>query len=120
MQSYALIEKIKQVDAAMTPETQQRVFEVHPEISFWALNGKRPMSGNKKTATAARARLELLSEAFSGPISPSKLRRGFARDDVLDACAAAWTAWRFATGQHRTLPASPTCDSRGLRMEIVY
>jgi predicted RNase H-like nuclease len=42
-QSFALLEKIRQVDGLMTPALQNRVREIHPEVSFWALNGKKPV-----------------------------------------------------------------------------
>jgi predicted RNase H-like nuclease len=41
-------------------------------------------------------------------------------DDLLDACAAAWSALRIARGAHRTLPDLPKRDSRGHRMAIHY
>jgi len=119
-QSYALVKKIKQVDNLMTPALQRRVFEVHPEVSFWALNGHRPLPVSKKTPAGAEARLQLLSAVFESALLRSQVRSGFALDDVLDACAAAWTAWRFATGQAKSLPADPPTDVKGLRMEIVY
>jgi predicted RNase H-like nuclease len=47
-QSYCIGPKIKQVDDAITPDCQKWAFEVHPEVCFWALNGKRPMAHKKK------------------------------------------------------------------------
>ncbi len=43
-----------------------------------------------------------------------------APDDLLDACAAAWTAGRVAKGAAERLPETPPTDARGLRMEIVF
>lgn len=48
-QSYAIMKKIREVDNLMTPQRQTQVREIHPEISFWALNGKKPIQQNKKT-----------------------------------------------------------------------
>jgi len=39
-------------------------------------------------------------------------------DDLLDACACAWSARRFARGETRSFPQTPDRDARGLRMEI--
>jgi predicted RNase H-like nuclease len=50
-QAWGIAPKIKQVDDAITAGCQQRVFEVHPEVSFWALNGRTPMQHNKKFST---------------------------------------------------------------------
>ena len=49
LQSFHIGPKIKQVDDAITPETQQWALEVHPEVCFWAMNGERPLENNKKT-----------------------------------------------------------------------
>ncbi|MDF2759245.1 MAG: hypothetical protein K0S99_1877, partial [Thermomicrobiales bacterium] len=38
-QAFYICPKITEVNQAMTPELQQRVVEVHPEVSFWALAG---------------------------------------------------------------------------------
>ena len=47
--AWGICAKIKEVDDAITPQTQQWAFEVHPEVSFWALNQSHPMSHNKKS-----------------------------------------------------------------------
>jgi predicted RNase H-like nuclease len=47
-------------------------------------------------------------------------RTQVARDDLLDACVLAWTAYRIATAQAQRVPDHPQEDSRGLRMEIWY
>lgn len=52
-QSFALLEKIHQVDDLMTPALQERVREIHPEISFWALNAKKPIQQNKKNCSGS-------------------------------------------------------------------
>jgi predicted RNase H-like nuclease len=104
----------------MTTELQGRVIEVHPEVCFWALNGGAPVMTRKRSPAGEEERLALLSTAFGDQLATIDVPAGAARDDLLDACAAAWTAWRFATGQHKSLPEHPPLDSRGLRMEIVY
>ena len=44
---------------------------------------------------------------------------GYAPDDVLDACAVAWSAHRRATGDARWLPDPPEVFSDGIRAAIV-
>jgi hypothetical protein len=46
-------------------------------------------------------------------------RHEVARDDIVDALAAAVTA-RMAQGDYRTLPENVETDQEGLRMEMVY
>lgn len=46
-QAYEIIAKIREVDGLMTPELQTWVFEVHPEVSFYTLNGRHPLEHSK-------------------------------------------------------------------------
>ena len=119
-QTYAILPKIRQADGVMTPELQERIVEVHPEVCFWKLNGKRPMEQPKRTREGAQARRLLLSEALAAPLASVTIPLGAALDDLHDACAAASTAGRVAYGTAERLPPAPPRDSRGLRMEIVY
>jgi predicted RNase H-like nuclease len=63
-QAWGIAPKIKQVDDAIMPDSQRRVFEVHPEACFWALNQRRPMKHNKKTKEGAAERVALLRTVF--------------------------------------------------------
>lgn len=124
-QGFAIHYKIAEVDQVMTRYLQKRVVEVHPEVSFWALAGYRPMKHPKSKLQGFEERQSLLIDAFGEAQIPTREEaRSFARpakpDDVLDAIAATWTACRFSEGRSSQLPPSPTTDARGLRMEIVY
>jgi predicted RNase H-like nuclease len=121
-QSFVIMKKIREVDDLMTPELQNRVREIHPEILFWALNDQKPIELNKKTAPGQAQRHNLLQKIFTdidsilarAPIS------GCAMDDVLDAIIAAWTAGQAVIGKAKTLPEKPPLDSKGLKMEMLY
>lgn len=123
-QLWNIVPKIREVDAALRaePALQATIHEVHPEVSFYALAGERPMAHNKKARAGRDERLAVL-EAVFGRLPASALgdRRalGSHTDDILDAFAVLWTAERIAAGTARTIPATPPTDSRGLRMEIV-
>jgi len=121
-QSFALLEKIRQVDNLMTPALQRRIREIHPEISFWALNNKQPIQQNKKTVPGQAQRHRLLQGVFTDmdSILAQVPPRGYVMDDALDALAAAWTAGQAVVGKTETLPEDPELDSKGLRMEILY
>jgi predicted RNase H-like nuclease len=83
-----------------------RLYEVHPEVSFRAMNGAAPLHYRKKSAGGVFERLELLRRhgielgdlgaAATAPI-----------DDVLDAAAAAWSAHRIALGTAGSFPDEP-------------
>jgi len=120
-QSFALLEKIRQVDDLMIPSLQNRLREIHPEVSFWVLNGKKPVEQNKKTVPGQAHRHKLLHPIFADmdDILSKSTKSGFAMDDAFDALAAAWTAGQTVLGRFRTLPENPEIDSKGLRMEIL-
>jgi len=119
-QSFAIVPKIKEVDAEMTPKLQSRVFEVHPEICFYHMNGEVVVGPSKKSAAGVLLRLKLLDEAelLASLLTHAEDVAGAAFDDVLDAAVAAWTARRHATGEAVRLPAEPPVDGRALRMEM--
>jgi predicted RNase H-like nuclease len=100
-QSHALGPRILHVTELA--EGDRRLHEVHPEVSFRAMNEGRPLQFRKRSAGGALERIELLrlhgivldhlGEASKAPL-----------DDVLDAAAAAWSGHRIATGAAQTLP----------------
>lgn len=123
-QAYGILPKIAEVDAAMTPDLQCRVIEVHPEVAFWAL-AQRAMRANKKTVEGFAERRAALAAALADTAIPTRsearrLAPPAGPDDVLDAIAVAWTAHRFAEGLAETMPKEPPLDARGLLMRIVY
>lgn len=119
-QSFGLRKKLLEVDEFMTPKLQDIVREVHPELCFYELNGRRPMKYGKKASRRAglfeRRRL-LIRAGFGQVISEigTYPRSKVAEDDVLDACVACWTASRRKA---ICIPEEPPRDRRGLRMEI--
>ncbi len=123
-QAFGIYPKIAEVNAIMTPELQERVVEVHPEVSFWALDNYRPMTYPKRTAEGFEERHNLLLAALGGSL-PTRAQagsavRGAGADDLLDATVAAWSTRRFAEGIAGRLPSEPPTDARGLRMEMIY
>ncbi len=124
-QAHAIYSKIAEVNQLMNPELQEKVVEVHPEVSFWALEGRTPMTYHKSKAEGFEERRALLASAFRDISIPNrKEARQVARpakpDDVLDAIVAAWTARRYVSGEACRLPDQPPTDLTGLRIEIVY
>lgn len=124
-QAFGIYPKISEVDALMSPALQDRIVEVHPEVCFWALAGQHAMANAKRSLEGFEERRVLLSAEFQGVHVPSReetasLAPPACPDDVLDALAACWTAFRHATGASGRLPSSPQLDPKGLRMEMVY
>jgi predicted RNase H-like nuclease len=120
-QTFCILPKIDEVDAALLRENQGVVREVHPELCFAEANNGRPIAHSKKTAAGQAERAAKLSSlGFSSPLHllGNKLPTGVKADDVLDACIACWTTERIAAGMATVVPAVPPTDSRGLRMEL--
>lgn len=116
-QAFEIIGKIREVDDLMTPDLQTWVFEVHPEVSFYNLNGRCPLKHSKHVREGRDERICLLRPHF--PVIKEHLtelkRAKIGEDDLLDAAVGAWTAESVAKG---VVPRQ--YDDRGLRMEIVY
>lgn len=104
-QSYALFDKIREVDAFID---DPRIHEVHPEVSFRVLNGDIALLHRKKTWGGAHLRRRRLIDV--GIVVPDDLGEvdQVGVDDILDAAIAAWSARRIARGQARSFPAAPT------------
>ena len=123
-QCFNLFPKIREIDALMMPALEARVFEAHPELGFWRLNGERPMALPKKVKSAAsrpglaeRASL-LAGHGFAPAFLDQPLPRGVGRDDLLDATVLSLTASRIVAGKAMCFPPEPDRDGKGLRMAI--
>ena len=104
-QSWALKAKILEAEALCSQHSN--IIEVHPEVSFRAMNDA-PLEFSKKQWNGQSERRSLLDR--HGIHIPDNLPEQAGHvppDDILDAAAAAWTAQRFAAGQSRSLPAQP-------------
>jgi len=127
LQTLNILPKIKEVDALLSKDKSVRLVikEIHPEICFWALSGHHSMPYSKKKKEGFFERKRILQSIYAETenIVDKALtvyrRRNVARDDILDALAAAVTA-KMGFGRFLTLPEKPPVDSKGLHMEMVY
>ena len=126
-QAWNIVPKIREIDTLLGDNRVLRgvLRECHPEICFWALNGKQAMHFNKKKAQGQQQRLRVLERYFPQCHALFKqacselLRREVARDDIIDAMVCAVTA-KDGYGRYRTAPVNPALDGQGLPMEILY
>ena len=125
-QAFAIAPKIAEVDEVMAARgtgAEPQVREVHPELCFRALNYMKPMEWSKKQEQGKEERLRVLlrveprARVIYDEACSRFPRNVVAKDDILDALAAAVAAYH---DQLKTLPECPPKDAKGLRMEIVY
>jgi predicted RNase H-like nuclease len=108
------------VASEMAPYRQRTVYEVHPELSFFQINGDVPLRWSKKFEAGVEERHVLLTKRIPGVerVLETEL------DDVplshlLDVAAMLWTARRIFARAGTRLPSDPEWDEQGLRMEFV-
>ncbi|GGS94985.1 DUF429 domain-containing protein [Streptomyces chromofuscus] len=117
-QAWALAPKLLEARACRLAD--ERIHEVHPEVSFPALAGGVPLAHSKKTWRGQNVRRHLLAAA--GLPLPDELGEadGVPADDILDAAAAAWSAHRIALGIAGRIPEAREVDAEGRFIEIRY
>jgi predicted RNase H-like nuclease len=126
VQAWGILPKIREWDGCLRASAQlaKQVFEVHPEVCFWALSGFKPMRYGKKTPEGRRERYELLVHVFGAKVIDENrschARRDVTDDDLYDAFVALWTARRIHASRATCLPKSPPRDSAGLPIAIWY
>ena len=124
-QLFMIAPKIREIDAVLRADAgaAARVFEVHPEVAFWRLNGGRALDEPKKVkgtpyAPGLALRRGLLVGAGIPAAAHTVPPRGAAADDLLDALACATIARRLHAGLAQPFPPAFQHDEFGLPMAI--
>lgn len=132
-QSWSISDKIAEVDTFLRetePDATDVVREAHPEICFWALNGRSETEYSKTQQPAAAfwERVTILESVDSQILT--HIREGgtdldaeVGNDDLMDAFSLALTASeRTAPSQKlpEELPDGDQGDPTGLPMEMVF
>ncbi len=119
IQSWHLFPKIRDVQAALHLE-QLNLFEIHPELSFRAMNNNEVVLESKKTTEGFLIRKNLLEKHFITfdfeAIRHQHLKKDVSNDDVLDALAVLWSTKRILRKQACFLPEHPLKPN----MQIAY
>lgn len=125
-QTLGIMDKVREADDYISahPQEQEWLVEVHPELSFLALNGGAALPGAKCSAAGLLRRLELVRSEF--PDAQQRIERfEHARHvplaDILDAYAAVWSArrWRQRAPDLRILGDESSPATGRLAMRIV-
>jgi predicted RNase H-like nuclease len=125
-QLFNIAPKIREIDGVLrgTPGAPSRVFEVHPELAFWRLNGERALIEPKKVKSRchepglALRRGLLVAAGLPAETVRSTPPKGAGPDDLLDALACAAIARRIHAGVAQSFPNPPPRDAHGLIMAI--
>ena len=118
IQTWGIVKKINEVDQAISPESQCRIKEGHPEISFAIMNSGTPVSMKKRSPAGRGTRISLLRDYFPNIEVTLEKYRSF-KEDLIDAYAMLWTARRIQNNSAIYFPENAMLDSRGLSMQIV-
>jgi predicted RNase H-like nuclease len=135
-QAFNIFPKMREIDALLrvppkgsspkgsSPIWRERVFEVHPELAFWRLNGERELLHAKKARDGKSwlGKEERIAILTAQGIADDVLRRspprGSASDDMLDALALLCIAQRIREGRARPFPDPFARDKFGLPIAI--
>ncbi|HUF33049.1 MAG TPA: DUF429 domain-containing protein [Acidimicrobiales bacterium] len=118
--TWGRLPRIAEVDAEVASYRQRTIFEIHPEMSFYQLNGDQPMRYPKRDRIGMTERYGVLKNKIPGieRLVDAKLP-GVKRWHLLDAAACLWTCRRVVARALTRIPEDPEWDDEGLRMEIV-
>lgn len=115
-----LLPRLAEVAQEMLPYRQRTVYEAHPELSFYVINGDQPLRFPKHSEEGAEERRALLIKRVPGVLRvlDADLPK-ISLAHLCDASALLWTARRIFAKAATRIPENPEWDSEGLRREIV-
>ena len=117
LQTFGLVPAIRSLDDALGDPPDPRVHEVHPELSFRALDGR--VIDRKASGSGLAQRIRALEPVMDVLDALADDRVGLPVIDALDACAAAWSAQRIADGTALSV-GDDVRDARGRPMRIAW
>ena len=118
--SAMLLPRYREVAAEMSPYRQRVVYEGNPELSFYQLNGDRPLRWSKRREEGREERRAVLEKKIQGVSHYLEADLpGVSPRHLYDAAALMWSARRVLGHAAKRLPANAEWDSEGLRMELV-
>ena len=120
-QAFEILPKILEVNDLMRRQVdlQERVREIHPELSFAVWNDGRAMKHRKSDPAGKVEREKLIDRQWPqrARVAGTLRRAGHQLEDLNDAFAALWTAARITRGAAKVL-GPPTPDQYGIRMQV--
>ena len=117
VQTFGLVPAIRSLDDALGDPPDPRVHEVHPELSFRALDGR--VTDRKTSVNGLAQRIRALEPVMDVLDALAEAAADLPLADALDACAAAWSAQRIADGRAGSV-GDDRRDARGRPMRISF
>mgnify|MGYP003996905619 FL=1 len=121
-QSWNLFPKIKEAQEFLENKSiiELGVFEVHPELSFMAMNDMNLIWASKKTVIGREIRIKLIQKFFP-KFSFESVRNKYKKnqvldDDILDSVSVLWSTQRIVDNIAKFVPK----DSKKTDMRIYF
>ena len=112
---------MREAEQEFQPFHQRNWFAGHPELSFYVLNGDRPVTSSPHQPDGVYERMSLIKAKLPG-VEEAVVATpppGAGQLHLLQAAGLLWTARRAAGRAVNRLPMDPNWDTTGLRMELV-
>jgi predicted RNase H-like nuclease len=117
VQSFNLMPSIRALDEALGDPADPRVHEVHPELSFRALDPR--VADRKASRPGVAQRIRALQRVMDVLDALAEAPPEVPMVDALDACADAWSAQRIAEGRAESV-GDGRRDARSRPMRISF
>jgi len=110
-QSWNLFTKIKQAQKFLKYNNKINLFEIHPELSFMAMNNMNLVLESKKTIIGKKIRIKLIKRFFPS-FSFELIREKYNKtevldDDILDSISVVWSTQRIVDNIAQFVPKEP-------------
>ena len=111
-QTWYIFNKIKEArEIYLDKNSNKSLYEIHPELSFMAMNDMSVIKDSKKTIEGRKKRLMLITKFYPSfdfqLIRDKFLRKHVADDDILDAIAVLWSTQKLIDNMASYVPKFP-------------
>ncbi len=111
--------RYREIVENMAPYLQRTICEGLPELSFYQMNGERPLEHPPFSEEGYLERRDLVAKVPGVTRILDFVIDGVDRFQLLDVSAMLWSARRITSRAGKRVPAVPAWDEDGLRVEIL-
>ena len=112
---------LREAATEIQPFHQRSFYSANPDLSFYVMNGDQPLKTSPFHDEGRLNRIELIRDKLPGidEVITRVPPVGAGVTHMLQAAAMLWTARRASGRAVSRLPADPTWDTTGMRVELV-